>query len=141
MVKEFNMKQILISFLAALLVGSCATTSPKTQMTFMDIKAFDTDLSASMSASTDPITVAVTGGITVNNMPERLGNWLSVVDIELNPKTKSLAWAQLFEGLLEISEWLKEKLLYGQAGKYNATVFHDPETGKIHKVVFSRKDK
>ncbi len=40
---------------------------------------FDDALQQSMQAGTPDINVVVMGDLTVNNIPNRLGNWLSVI--------------------------------------------------------------
>jgi len=142
------MTRLFIYCLAACLISACASTQ-KTQeelekVTFIDVDIFDQDVSASMSAETEEITVSMLAPVSINQMPERLSKWLNVVSkkgghIEITPKPmgKSATWLL---GLLPfVMPHLKEEWLYGAATDYNAKIFYQPDTGKVEKVVFTQK--
>ncbi len=145
------MKQMLVYFFAALFFSSCAGHPPKTQMTFIDAKLFDQNLSDSMSAESQKITVNMVGNVSINNMPERMSKWLGAVadkrgrvtvmaaakDGSEASYTKSLT---LIVGILPtIYDWLKKELWYGAAMSYDAKVIYDPDTGQVNKVEFTKK--
>jgi hypothetical protein len=70
------MIRLFIYCLAACLISACASTQ-KTQaelekVTFIDVDIFDQELSASMSAKTEKITVSMLAPVSINEIPERL---------------------------------------------------------------------
>ena len=137
--------------LAVLLLGGCTASTPTKRapnqpehLNFMDTVVFDNNLSQSMSADAENIQIAITGQVSINQIPERLGKWLSAVvdkqgrvNVEPQSDTKFLG---AFLGLLPtVYSFLKEEISYGPAMNYNATIFYEPETGLINKVVFTKK--
>ncbi|MDM8569190.1 hypothetical protein QUF50_06735 [Thiotrichales bacterium HSG1] len=111
---------------------------------FIDTDVFDQKLLDSMLADTQAIEVGITGNISINNMPQRLGKWLSVVEkkdgkISLEPKSNSRSIGLILSFLPTIYYFLKEELTYQTVGNYNATIFRDLKTGKIDKIIFIGK--
>jgi hypothetical protein len=106
----------------------------------MDLEVFDESLHQSMQAGKPDITVNVMGDLTVNKIPDRLGNWLSVMmekgELDYVPQTKSL---ELLAFLPVLYDYVKEQLKYRPANDYHATVFYQQNTGKIDKIVFHKK--
>ncbi|OQY55965.1 MAG: hypothetical protein DRR08_13195 [Candidatus Parabeggiatoa sp. nov. 2] len=148
--KGISMKQILVYLLAALLFSGCVASTPtKTQselenLSFMDTSVFDQNLSESMSADTENINVAITGPVSINQIPKRLGKWLSmVVDkqgrVNVEPKTNTKVLGAVLGLLPTAYSFLKEEWSYGSVVNYNATIFYEPETGLIKKVVFTKR--
>jgi len=136
---------------ASLLLISGCTHTPTTakhseNLSFMDTDVFDKNLSSSMSADTETISIAITGDVSINQIPNRLGNWLSAVvdkqgQVEVEPKTRSLGLAAIFGLLPAAYQYLKKEFLYGDAEDYNATIFYDRDTGLVNKVVFTKRAK
>jgi hypothetical protein len=149
--KGTSMKQRLVYLLvAALLFSGCVASTPtKTQselenMSFMDTSVFDQNLSESMSADTENINVAITGPVSINQIPKRLGKWLSVVAdkqgrVDVEPKTNTKVLGAVLGLLPTAYGFLKEEWSYGSAVNYNATIFYEPETGLIKRVVFTKR--
>lgn len=148
--KGIDMKSLSL-ILAVLLVGGCTASTPikrapnqPEHLNFMDTDVFDNNLSQSMSVDTENIHVAITGQVSINEIPERLGKWLSaVVDkqgrVGVEPKSNT-KFLGAFLGLLPtVYSFLKEEISYGPALNYNATIFYQPDTGLIDQVVFTKK--
>ena len=140
----------LVYFFTFLFLSSCAITpdSQKTQLTFMDTNTFDHELSNSMAAHPQMITVSMLGKVSINKIPKRLGKWLGAVTekkgrLDVNPSnTKSLALIiAVLSGLPSIYKWVKIKVSYANTIHHNAKIFYTPETGNIQKVIFRKKEK
>ena len=83
---------------------------------------------------------------TTNEIPDRIDRWL--IAIEEHGGTVDVTPEQIERGLFNqlvtlflkgIYKELKEKILYGPAKKYNATVYYQPKTGEVTRIIFSRK--
>ncbi|EDN66805.1 secreted protein [Beggiatoa sp. PS] len=156
------MKQILISFVVAmLLLSGCVTSTPiptsqrsiqsfrnTANIHFNNTGVFDTDLKEAMSTRVKTIIVTVVGDISMNKMPERLEKWLSAVrykggKVEFipEPKPKSPIFSLIAE-IREFVNWLNEASWYEFAENYEALVFYEPrepKDGKIKRLEFRRK--
>ncbi|MCK5718105.1 MAG: hypothetical protein KAH77_11500 [Thiomargarita sp.] len=138
----------LLAFLALQLFSSCALSphASKTNLMFMDTKAFDQDLSQAMSDTPEMITISMRGNVSVNNIPSRLNNWLKAITIsegrlEVDPPTKSVALIiAIATALPSIYTWIKNKVTYRGSNHYNAKIYYDSETGNINKIVFHKKE-
>lgn len=152
--------KLIITVIIIVLLG-CNSTPNKSQIDlenirFIDTEIFDKDLIQSMKANSETITISIIGDISINNIPERLGKWLSIVmdrkgnvyfnkiksntDIPLNERTISAEPVSLLIGVLPTAyKFLKKEASYGLAGNYNVTVFYIPENGLIKKIIFTRK--
>lgn len=145
--KSDSLKIYLLA--ASLLLISGCTHTPTTakhseNLRFMDTDVFDKNLSSSMSADTEIINVAITGDVSINQIPNRLGNWLSAVvnkqgQVEVEPETRSLELGAILALLPVAYQYLKKEILYGDAEDYNATIFYDPDTGLVNQVVFTKR--
>ncbi len=158
------MKQIPIYFLILFFLGGCASESTKIQknmesLSFIDMEAFDNDMNQAMSVDTKNIDVVLTGEVSINALPDRLGKWLSVVvdkqgrvdtkniksspnegeNSEMTEKERTLGLSLLLGLLPKAYDFLTKEQSYGAAGDYNATIFYDGETGLVEKVVFTKK--
>jgi len=142
------MIRLFIYCLAACVISACASTQ-KTQeelekVTFIDVDIFDQELSASMSAETEEITVSMLAPVSINQIPQRLSKWLNVVSkrgghVEITPKSMNKSPTWLLNLLPFVIPPLKEEWLYGAAMDYNAKIFYQPQTGQVEKVVFTKK--
>jgi hypothetical protein len=152
--------KLIITVIIIVLLG-CNSTPNKSQIDlenirFIDTEIFDKNLLQSMKANSETITISIIGQISINNIPERLGKWLSIVmdrqgnvyfnkiksntDIPLNERTISAEPVSLLIGVLPTAyKFLKKEASYGLAGNYNVTVFYIPENGLIKKIIFTRK--
>jgi hypothetical protein len=146
------MKLKIIYFFIALMLSSCTTQPHKTReqlenIHFIDTEIFDKNMLQSMYANTKNINVAITGEISINQMPERLGKWLGAVvekqgrvDVKPEMMTKDFGISAFFALLPYAYNFVKEEFSYGISGNYNATIFYNPETGLIDKLVFTQKE-
>jgi len=145
------MKKIFIYVMICLSLTGCLATSPKKPMqgsdsvAFIDSEIFDQTLSTSMAASVKEITVTPVMPIFLNQTPDRLSKWLGAVaekqgKVELDPKPSTKSLNLVLSLLPLVYDFLTAKSTpYELAKDYNATVFYQPETGKVNKVVFYKK--
>ncbi len=143
------MKHIWWYGLITLLLCNCGTTSSKPpseleNISFVDADVFDNQLLELMSADTNNIVVSMIGEISINQMPARLGKWINVVNekggqVGLEPKTTSRSLSLLIGLLPSTYEFISQQLVYKPVENYNATIFYEPTTGKIQKMVFAKK--
>lgn len=111
---------------------------------YKDMSVFDETLSNYMSSNPESINVTTIGSVSVNDIPERLGIWLSVVEnkggkVELQSTTKAIPVVPIVLGTLPtVYKFIKKERIYGGAAKYDATILHDAN-GVIEKVVFTNR--
>ncbi len=151
--------KLIITLIILVLLG-CNSTPTKSKielenLRFIDTEMFDKDLIQSMKANSETITISIIGNISINNIPERLGKWLSIVmnkqgnvyfnkikstNIALNERTTGVEPVSLVIGVLPTAyKFLKKEASYGLAGNYNVTVFYIPDNGNIKKIIFTKK--
>jgi len=152
--------KLIITLIILVLIG-CNSTSSKSKIElenirFIDTEIFDKDLIQSMKANSETITVSIIGNISINNIPERLGKWLSIVtdkqgnvdfnkikstNTALNERTTGVEPVSLVIGVLPTAyKFLKKEASYGLAGNYNVTVFYILDNGFITKIIFTKKE-
>ncbi|MBE9562989.1 MAG: hypothetical protein IMF12_09030 [Proteobacteria bacterium] len=155
------MRQIFICFLTIIFISSCASDPAKTNnelenLRFIDVDTFDQDLSKSMEADTEAITISMIGNVSVNKIPERLGRWLNVVTsktgkVDFEPTTPpkpvdekttgSLSVAAIISLLPTAYDLLKDEFSYSSATNYNAIIYYKPDSGLLETIVFRKKSK
>ncbi|MCK5718104.1 MAG: hypothetical protein KAH77_11495 [Thiomargarita sp.] len=144
------MQKIFVVFFTALLMNACTLPSSQTKLVFMDTNTFDSDLSRSMSANPDSITVSMVGDVSINKIPPRLNTWLGAVkdkegslDVKAEPeesKKRSLALlVAVVTALPGFYSQLKTWVSYRDTSHYNAQIYYDSKTSKINKIVFHKK--
>ncbi len=113
---------------------------------FLNSNIFDKQLSRTLSSKEPTVKVTFPIVFTTNEIPERIDKWL--VAIQDYEGTIDVQPEQVERGLLDdfvkslingIYERIKEKLLYSPAKNYNATVFYEPRTGNVTRVMFLKK--
>jgi hypothetical protein len=143
-------------------ISACESTPTKNKselmnLSFVDMEDFDQNLSESMSADLDTIQVKMIGPVSINQIPERLGKWLSVVrdkngrvDLTKTKKprksngdnevgTSKLPILLILGALPSTYNFLKQESIYGIAANYNVSIFYNPDSGKIERLIFHRK--
>ena len=114
-------------------------------LNLIDIDAFDKELSNSMSSSLEKVEVTSARQLQMDQIPERLKKWLSVVSnykgkVDVEPKSRTLSLTAIATVVAPIAyNYLKEQLTYLPAKNYNATLYYTPATNILEKVVFTRK--
>ena len=113
---------------------------------FLNSDIFDRQLSRALSSKEPTVKVTFPIAFTTNEIPERIDKWLVAVEdyggtIDVQPE-------QIERGLLDnlvasfikgVYEKIKEKLMYIPAKNYNATVYYEPRTGNVTRVMFLKK--
>ncbi len=150
------MKKIFVYGFATLLLSGCLVVVPNSQVdsgkvyqklediAFVDTNTFDNNLSGSMSAKTEDITIKMLAPASINEIPRRLNKWLSAVSeqkghVYIEPKTTSMSSIWALSLLPKVYKLFVDNNSYNSAGDYNATIFYNLESGMIKKVVFSKK--
>ncbi|MDM8569194.1 hypothetical protein QUF50_06755 [Thiotrichales bacterium HSG1] len=151
------MKHILIYFLTIISISSCVSNSTKENLgnlRFIDVDTFDQELSESMIANTETITVSMIGKVSVNAIPKRLGRWLSVViakdgQVDFKTTTKPKPVNERTTGSLPIGiivgvlptayDFFKNEFSYGPAANYNAIIYYQSDSGLLEKLLFINK--
>ena len=118
----------LLSISIVFLIGGCQSadlTPTKDNLTFVDTKSFDNELSKSLVNNKTPITIDFYAPITPNSIPPRLEKWMAMAETEggkisvnqppneLAPKDPLLLLG-LFTGLWEVINKLR-----GQKDSYS----------------------
>ena len=98
-----NFQKLAVACVIAALVGCAADTSlvnskveAKSNIVFIDIGKFDSELHASLVEKSEPVVVSFYDKVSPNAMPERLQKWLTTVErsggkIEIEPPANELA--------------------------------------------------
>jgi len=126
-----------------------ASSTPLSEIEFLDISTFDADLSSSMKAALSTITVITLSPVTVNEIPERLEKWLAAVkekggSIDMEPKTRSITTviSVLFSLLDKYGSLFtggQTTNFYDYAANYNVILSYQPSDGKVNAIKFIRK--
>ena len=155
-------KKILMYLLMLVFISACESTPTKTNsdlknLSFVDMEDFDENLSKSMSADLNTIQVKIIGPVSINQIPERLRKWFTVVRekngrVDLTETKKhrkkngdhesgmSKVPIILFVSALPSAyKYLKNESVYGNAANYNVKIYYNPDSGKIEKLIFQKK--
>ncbi len=146
-------RKIITSIFIVVLISACAATNgklngPMDKLSFIDTTTFDKHLRLAMKTNEEEIEVDPLVKFSPNEIPDRLGRWLTVIDekdgnvdnVNLSPKTKGLFGIGTGIDLaLTLGKKIKDKILYKPAGKYDATIYYKSEEGLVEKIVFTRK--
>jgi len=141
-----------------MLATSCATTREELPLAdgatgptidFLNTGSFDHQMSSALRGKPQTVTVNLLAPATLNNLPERLGSWLTMVErhhgkVELQNDSKVQTRGFIDPVSLVVSgillyKILEERAMYSPVGAYNATVHYEGR-GTVSKVVFTRKD-
>lgn len=151
------MKKIaLLALLTCALAGTAraedaAPAETSASVTFLDSKLFDNMLAKELSSEKDVVEVAITGKISLSNIPDRVDTWITTVgeNGELTVKADEPALKPKFViALLPIVySFLKQQSAehsHDAAKNYNASIiYHMDKSGDsvIDKIVFVKKKK
>lgn len=117
---------------------------------FVDLNSFDETLSARLRENRSEVTVTFEALTTINDIPERLRKWLTMVekyDGNVEFQEDSDYQTRGIPGIFSIAagafflvyKAISNKILYSPAKDYNATVRYIGGSGRITKVVFLHK--
>ena len=113
---------------------------------FIDSAVFDHKLSEKLKAGANPVIIEVVG-IDLNNVPERLDKWLSVIsenrgEIVMAPSAQYPTGGFGIHTLVMAYDFYgkgKDKLLYSPAKKYNARVEYLQGDGTVQSIILTPK--
>ncbi len=141
--------RLLSALLLALLLAACASAPkpPKSEISFIDSRIFDEELSDALSAGLKEVTVTTEAGVTLGNIPERMDKWLYAIRDADNPVVakpregtayRSIGLVALLQAIATGTyEFLRESVTYYPARNYRATLLYDKATGRVDQVVFA----
>jgi hypothetical protein len=154
------MSHLCILLIVALVATSCASAPKKEEMVladgatgptidFLNSGSFDQKVSAAMRAKPQTVTVNLLAPATLNELPDRLGSWLNMVEkshgkVQLQDDSKVQTRA-LFDPIsmllsgIGLYRMYQERAMYSPVSAYNATVHYEGK-GNVSKVVFTRKE-
>jgi hypothetical protein len=134
-----HFQKLAVAGVIATLVGCASETSlvnskveAKSNIVFIDIGKFDSELHASLSEKSEPVVVTFYDKVSPNAMPERLQKWLTSVERsggkieiehpanELAPKNPALLlslFSGLWSGMKAVAEIQDEQALKAARGK------------------------
>lgn len=127
-----------------------SVTRTRTQLTYFESRAFDSELSDAMRGEAAEIEVTVASPFTLNTVPERLDRWLysvkksggRVVAEALPPKNVQVATRSVLPLLLELVVPLFEMMfdtdIHAYAKGYEAKLLYAPEDTQVQKIIFTR---
>lgn len=119
------------------------------RLTYLDIDAFDSRLADAMENRAKRIEVRVSYGFPVNDIPPRIGKWLSAIEeaggeVKLAPleaeetDTRGLA-AGLIPVAIQLYNVLSEKRQYSHSEDYPLAVLaYDETEGRVTRLTFLR---
>ena len=119
------------------------------QVTFFDSRLFDSSLSKELSGDADTVEVTVSGKVSLNNIPNRMDQWLSTVGEngeltlkQAEPQLKPKFIGVLAPIVLSMIKQMNTERTLEPAKKYNATIQYVIDRNgdsSIEKIVFTRK--
>lgn len=118
-----------------------------TEILFVDIDSFDTQLTSAMQQRSRQITLTFIGeSVTSNNIPERLNKWLAATDkighglkVESTTGVASKGLLSFLALLPAGYQYLKDEYAASLTRSYGATLYYDPRTAVISTVVLDRR--
>ena len=118
---------------------------------FFDVYSFDKQLSSNLREGPLTVDVYLKAPASVNDIPERLGKWLTMVDKyggavevrnESDAQTRGFVTggASLVVGaVVGLYQVVRDRALYSPVKGYNAIVFYKGSDGMMTRVMFTRK--
>lgn len=123
--------------------------SARTQVTFIDSSAFDSDLSRALKQNDSRVEVLAPAKFSLNQIPPRLEKWLAQVK-ETGGEVQAEAAPQpgagtrgLFslpvELVVALYDKISDRITYGPAQQYDARLHYDKVTGLVDAVDFIKR--
>ena len=133
--------------------GNLAAGSSSSEKTvdFFDAYTFDKQLSADLRQEPSTVDVYLKAPASINDIPERLGKWLAMVEqyggaVEARDETDQQTRGLITGGLslvvgavTGLYQTIRDRALYGPVKRYNATVFYQGSDGRMTRIEFTRK--
>lgn len=125
-----------------------ATVQPVPQIAFFDSYAFDVDLSSALRD--EPVMLPVEATFDLNNIPERMDNWLARIVKEGGkvqarpiPKEEDLQTRGIVSAIIDLfiaaSEAAEREVIYGPVDEYDAILHFDQDTKEVTHVEFIKR--
>jgi glucosamine 6-phosphate synthetase-like amidotransferase/phosphosugar isomerase protein len=143
------MSRVLAGVFALVLFSACTPNTMITmpsaapnQISFIDADAFDASLENALSQQTATVTVIPGSGTTVNNIPPRLGRWLTAVaraNGQVSVTEMKTQASFMVDILSEAYGQYQQTLMYQSAGLYHVVLHQKPGENTLEKIVFTNK--
>lgn len=139
--------------LAGALLLACASPRPpiapeSVDLTFLDSRSFDQQLSSTLAAGPTVVAVDFIADVSPNALPERIDRWLYAVSSRGGPvraeRDPRLARERAFGADVAITLALRtyahvrEQMIYRRAAGHAAIVYVDPAHDRVTRVLFFR---
>ena len=117
-------------------------------ISYINSGSFDKRLSKILAEDPDTVTVTFPVPFDTDTIPERIDNWLTMVEdhdgiVDLKPEVPKVAQRGLIGEAMSLvtSTYgsIKKKRQYRHVKDYNAIVYYEAESGEITRIVFTRK--
>jgi hypothetical protein len=126
-----------------------ATEVKRARVTFLDSKLFDGQLSKELDAGNDAVEIDFLGKVSLNNIPQRIDRWISIVGekgaVNIKPAEQALKPKFLFDIVELIYTGVQrsnEEKMLDPVRQYDAVIFYALDASgepRIDKIVFSRR--
>lgn len=118
-----------------------------TQLEYYDSELFDLELSKALLSNSPKLTINITTSFTVDQIPKRLGIWLSAIknrggNVTTKPDpdlVKTRAFLEMIYLIVQFYSEIKELFIYSVADNYNATVFYNSSDNVVTKIIFETR--
>ena len=135
-------------------VPEAATPTPSFQqaasdsISYINSGSFDKRLSKILAEDPDTVTVTFPVPFDTDTIPERIDNWLTMVEdhdgiVDLKPEVPKVAQRGLIGEAMSLvaSTYgsIKKKRQYRHVKDYDALVYYEAKSGEITRIVFTRK--
>lgn len=141
----------IVNTVPSLITGTQGNRITETEtVTFLDTDAFDSDVANRMNDGFGTLEVHLLKSFSINQIPPRLGSWLKAItdnggkmgvkaDAKVSAKFFGLDDVLLAAAIPLVKDYVSKRLTYQAASRYNATLYFNPETEQVSRVVFTRK--
>lgn len=150
----------IVAIMLAAFVAACGTTNDQKavsispgaspvapqNLTFIDIDAFDADLEAALATGAEKVTVEVPYGFPLNDIPDRMGKWLSAIsetdgDVSVQGlPTRSVVAIVVALAVKLFAATSGKRTGYRRSENYSAVLQYNQESGQVKTVEFIRRD-
>ncbi len=134
--------------------SEAATPTPSFQqaasdsISYINSGSFDKRLSKILAEDPDTVTVTFPVPFDTDSIPERIDNWLTMVEdhdgiVDLKPEVPKVATRGLIGEAMSLVKStygsVKKKRQYRHVKNYDAIVYYEAESGEVTRIVFTRK--
>ena len=117
-------------------------------LSYINSGSFDKRLSKTLAEDPDTVTVTFPVSFDTDSIPERIDNWLTMVEdhdgiVDLKPEVPKVVTRGLIGEAMSLvtSTYgsIKKKRQYRHVKNYDVIVYYEAESGEVTRLVFTRK--